>query len=271
MKLFFAFLLFTLPAISLAAEPVLTIQSEAGKFTFTRSELLKHPRLETITLEKDPAYASPMTYKAVRASVLLEKAGIKDDDVIQSKALDGFAAALDRNRLLNSDPGSSVAYVAIEPEDKPWPALKPGKPSAGPFYLIWVNEKLSQIGPEEWPYMLASLEVKGSLKQLYPGIFPSDKLVVKDPIHKGFKIFVKSCFACHTLNKIGESRLGPDLNMPMSPVEYFGPKLLKKYIRNPQSVRYWPNAIMPAIGKDVLSDRNLDELIAYLTHMSQRK
>jgi cytochrome c1 len=46
---------------------------------------------------------------------------------------------------------------------------------------------------------------------------------------------------------------------------------LKLYIRNPQSLRQWPQAKMPAITQQVLPDEGLDQVIAYLRHMAGRK
>ena len=41
----------------------------------------------------------------------------------------------------------------------------------------------------------------------------------------------------------------------MNPVDYFQPAALRRYIRNPASVRDWPGRSMPAFPPDQLSDR----------------
>ena len=119
--------------------------------------------------------------------------------------------------------------------------------------------------------MLAALEVKGSLRSLYPKIFPSKTLDKKHSVSRGFKLFVRNCFACHTMNKNGSSTIGPDLNLPMNPTEYFRQKGLRTVIRNPQMLRHWPNSRMNAFEPKDLSEKDLDHIIAYLKHMAKRK
>ena len=65
--------------------------------------------------------------------------------------------------------------------------------------------------------------------------------------------------------------MGPDLNQPMSPVEYFQGPALRRYIRNPSSVRTWPDQKMPGFLPEQLSDVQMDGLLAYLEHMAQRR
>ena len=258
--------------IAFAEEPTLTIVTKTGSETFTVSELLKRKDVETVIVENDPVYSGQkMEYMALKATSLFDQVELDDDAVIQFRTLDGFSAPVARQRLLNKSAKESIAYIAIEPPDKKWPPMKPGKPSAGPFYLIWKNPGLSHIGAEEWSYMLAAFEVKDSLETTYPEIFPSNKLSADDPVTKGFRLFVKNCFACHTMNKAGASGIGPDLNVPMNPTEYFHTAALKKFIRNPQAVRHWPNGRMKGFEPGTLSDQDLNHLIVYLEHMSRRR
>ncbi|VXC66123.1 Cytochrome c, mono-and diheme variants (fragment) [Pseudomonas sp. 8Z] len=56
---------------------------------------------------------------------------------------------------------------------------------------------------------------------------------------------------CHRLNGAGDAELGPDLNIPHSPTEYFGGDFLRQYIRAPQSLRRWPQARMPGFSEKV--------------------
>jgi hypothetical protein len=39
------------------------------------------------------------------------------------------------------------------------------------------------------------------------------------------------------MNHQGPSRVGPDLNLPLNPTEYFKESVLPRYIRNPKSIR----------------------------------
>ena len=59
--------------------------------------------------------------------------------------------------------------------------------------------------------------------------------------------------------------------MPYSPVEYLGDEKLRHLIRDPQSLRWWPNARMAGIDEKTLSDTELNDLLAYLHHMTKRK
>jgi len=55
------------------------------------------------------------------------------------------------------------------------------------------------------------------------------------------------------------------------PPHLTGGDFLKRYIRDPQSLRHWPQAKMPAFAPAVLPDGELDQLVAYLKHMAKRK
>ena len=270
-KLVFALMFLNLTA-AFGEEASLTIQTKSEKKIFGISNLLNRSDVEILVVKNDPAYpGQEQKYKAVKVTNLFDGMAITDDAVIQFKALDGFSAPLLKQRLLNKSAEASIAYVAIESPTEKWPPLKPSKPSAGPFYLVWKNPELSQISPEEWPYMLAAFEVKDTLEAVYPKIFPNENLSKNGPITKGFNLFVKNCFACHTMNKSGSSQVGPDLNIPMNPTEYFQQSVLKKLIRNPQDIRHWPNSRMKGFGKDILTDQDLDHLISYLKHMTKNK
>jgi len=255
-----------------AEDPELTLRIGDQTQVFKRSELLQRKDLKHLDLANNPAYpGQKMSFSAVPVAALFEKLKIPNDVVIQFKCLDGFSAPISKERLLNTNPAGSIAYIAIEEADKPWPALKAGKPSAGPFYLVWPDTALSHISAEEWPYQLAGFEVKGTLESLYPQIFPDAKLPASSPAKLGFAVFTKNCFACHTLNKAGASQMGPDLNVPMNPTEYFQKPALRKLIRNPQSLRFFPRSLMSSFPKEMLSDKDLEKLIAYLEHMAKRK
>lgn len=252
--------------------PTLTIRGSEQEVAFTRSQLLARPDIQTITVTDDPAYpGKSMIYKAVPAAALFKDVRLADDAVIQFKCLDGFSAPISKERILSNAEAKSVAFVAIEGPEAPWPAMKPNGPSAGPFYLIWVHPEASAISREEWPFQLAAFEVKGALTQVYPNIAPDMKLKAESAVRLGFGVFTRNCFACHTMNKEGATDVGPDLNVPMSPTEYFTKRTLRKLIRDPQSVRHFPKGRMVGFPPTVLSDKDLDHLVAYFAHMAKRR
>jgi len=82
---------------------------------------------------------------------------------------------------------------------------------------------------------------------------------------------VNKCFTCHAINQAGEASAGPDLNLPMNPTEYFTDTGLRALIRDPRSVRVWPEQRMPIFAKEDLSDEELWLILAYLRHMADRK
>jgi mono/diheme cytochrome c family protein len=245
----------------------LVLDLGAGSRTWQTEELLKHPQARTINITDDVSYKRNMSYRAVPLSALLT--GIDADDHLQAVALDGFAAELAAAPLLNHD--GAQAWLAVEDPRKPWPPLAEGKPSAGPFYLVWSNPQAGRISPEQWPFQVASIKKLAAVAERFPALRPDPKLAANDPVNQGFWLFQKNCLACHRLNGAGDAQFGPDLNIPFSPTEYFGADFLKRYIRDPQSLRHWPQAKMPGFSATVLPDTELDLLVGYLEHMAGRK
>lgn len=248
-----------------AAQLVLDLGT--GSRTWQTEELLSHPQARTITIADDVSYKRDMSYRAVPLSALLT--GIQPEDHLQAIALDGFAAELTAAPLLEQN--GSQAWLAIEDPARPWPPLSEGKPSAGPFYLVWTNPQAGHISPEQWPFEVASIKRLAPVAERFPALRPDSKLAANDPLNQGFALFQKNCLACHRLNGAGDSQFGPDLNVPYSPTEYFGTDFLKRYIRDPQSLRRWPQAKMPGFSSSVLPEAELDLLLGYLKHMAGRK
>lgn len=234
---------------------------------WSSAELLAHPQARDISIEQDVSYKRPMQYRAVPLAVLLQ--GVGANDHLQAVALDGFAAELPAAPLLQQGPAR--AWLAVEDPAKPWPALGKGKPSAGPFYLVWTAPQASGIRPEQWPFQIASIRRLASVEQRFPALLPDPKLPADNPVRQGFALFQQNCLACHRLNGAGDAQFGPDLNLPHNPTEYFQPAFLRKLIRDPQSLRTWPQAKMPGFTEAVLSEPELDALLAYLGHMAGRK
>jgi mono/diheme cytochrome c family protein len=253
-------------AIAAAAEPNLTVTVAGRATTYAPASLLGMPAATTVNVPNDVAYKRDMSFRAVPAASLL--GGVGPDDTLRFVASDGFVATIPAALLLARN--GSVAYLAIEPVDPPWPTLKPeGGPSAGPFYLVWVNPERAGITPEQWPYQVARIEDVAPLIKRYPMLAPAAS--AHDAVRRGYAVFEKNCSVCHTLNLGGDATVGPDLNVPYNPTEYMRVDALRRLIRNPQSLRRWPAAKMPAFETKLLSDRDLTDLLAYLRHMADRK
>ncbi|WP_306167750.1 cytochrome c [Pseudomonas sp. SLFW] len=245
----------------------LTVDLGHGAKTWNTDQLLQHPQARDIDIPADVSYKREMHYRAVPVAALLE--GVTGDAHLQAVATDGFAAEMPAGPLLQKT--GSQAWLAVDDPAHPWPGLSQDKPSAGPFYLVWTDPAASKISPEQWPYAVGQIKLLTSVAERFPALLPDAKLAADDPVNKGFALFQKNCLACHRLNGAGDSQLGPDLNIPHNPTEYFAGDYLKLYIRNPQNLRQWPQAKMPAITQEVLSDQELDQVVAYLKHMAGRK
>lgn len=243
----------------------LTLEMPGGTRTWDTAALLAHPQAQEVTIVDDVSYKKSMRYRAVPLSALLE--GVKPDEHLQAVALDGFAAELAAAPLLNSK--GARAWLAIEDPAKPWPPLAAGKPSAGPFYLVWTNPKAARIGPEQWPFQVARIRYLPSVAERFPALLPADN--ADAGVQAGFDQFQKNCLACHRLNGAGDAQFGPDLNIPHNPTEYLAGDFLPRYIRDPQSLRRWPQGKMPGFSKEAITDEELGQLIGYLKHMAGRK
>jgi mono/diheme cytochrome c family protein len=256
-------------ASATGSEPTLRISWAMGSRSYTRSELLERPDVVRIQITRDPAYdGQPRTYQAVALHSLWEGVPVPSDALLLFKCIDGFSAPIARDRVLNASPSAAIAFLAVEPAGGPWPKNAKGV-SPGPFYLVWKDPEKSGIQKEEWPFQLAAFEVKRGLAESYPGILPDSKAAAS--VQAGFRIFVENCFACHTMNRQGESELGPDLNVPMNVTQYWKPGSIRALVRDPQSVRHWPQGNMPAFSREQLSDEDLNRLLEYLQHMAGRK
>lgn len=248
---------------AVAAEPVLDIAIGQQSRHLSRSELLKNPALRTIEVPSDVAYQRNMRYRALPLTALIgQAAGIES---VQFVARDGFVANIP-GRLLA---GGAQPWLAIEPAHGRWPALKPGGPSAGPFYLVWLAPEQSGISPEQWPYQIAKIAQAAPLEQRYPQIVPAAS--ADGAAQRGLQVFVANCAACHRINGGGDAAIGPDLNRPFNPTNYLQPVFLRRLIREPAAVRNWPGRRMPGFATSVLSDAQLDDLIAYLKQMAQQR
>jgi mono/diheme cytochrome c family protein len=255
---------------ALASEPVLTVTTGGRTVTHTLASLLAHPAAATIEIPQDVAYRRRMTYRAVPVSALL--GGVAPGASLRFAAGDGFAATLLAETVLSSDDRAPRAYVALEPPDAPWPPLKAGDAAtAGSFYLVWVHAERGVIVPEQWPYRIARIDEVQPLAQRFPAIVPPPGLAADAAVKHGFAVAVKNCLVCHTLNLGGDANIGPDLNVPFSPTEYLRADGLRRLIRDPQSLRRWPAAQMPGFPISVLSDRDLNDMLAYLRYMAGKK
>jgi len=249
-----------------------TIQIHAGSLNtvVTRSQLLQRKDMITITLA-NPAYKGiTIPYNAIKLCDLLNPYKINPTDTIEFKGSDGFASLIPAKIVLNCSVNASAAYLAIEPVDHLWPLLHNGSVgTAGPFALVWSAPEKSHISNEYWPWKLAQIIVHNKLSS---NLFISAPNTKDKQVQAGFNAFRANCAECHSMNGVGVTEIGPDLNAPYNVVEYYkNDAFIKQFIRNPRSVRLMKNDKMSGFDKHALSDQELDTIVIYLHYMADHK
>jgi mono/diheme cytochrome c family protein len=265
LRLIFSCVLLVCVTPTRAAERALELHVGDQNQVLPRSELLQNPAVRTIVIPDDVAYKRTMTYRALPLKAIVHQ--LEQVQALQFKAEDGFAATLPAALFS----GASQAWLAIEPADAPWPELKPGGRSAGAFYLVWLSPERSGVDPEQWPYRIASISETQAPPDAYPEILPDASIPKDSAEYRGLQVYNTHCASCHRMNGGGEASVGPDLNLPFNPTEYFQPGFLRRYIRDPASVRSWPGMTMPGFPQTVISDPQLNDLLAYLRGMARHK
>ena len=212
----------------------------------------------------DPYYASRKTYRAMRLACVLtlgfgDAAGWRDRDVVL-RARDGYERPTTAARLLEDG-----GYVAVGDVGRTsgWEPLGRAQVDPGPFYVVWARPEQADTDRWPWPYQLADVEITDWVTT-HPHTAPRTAAADSAP-WKGFALFRERCVACHAVNGEG-GRVGPDLNIPQSVVEYWPEAQLKRYIRDPSTFRY---GNMPSHPD--LTDADLDALIAYFRTMKTLK
>jgi len=263
--------LFLLLAGAAGEAATLTVTDGSRTRTFETAELLARPDAREIALPHDSAYGAPMTYRAVPLAALLADFLFPPGSAVEVAATDGFAAQLPRALALEERPGHSTAWLAIEPAPGAWPALPRSKATAGPFYVVWLDPAASGVRSEQWPYMVARIAAVDGPERRWPEIGVDPALPAAHPARAGLELFVTQCMACHRMNGAGAAEMGPDLNLPQNPTEYFRAEALPAFLRNPAALRAWPGQKMSGFSPEQLSDAEIARVIAYLEHMAGRK
>jgi mono/diheme cytochrome c family protein len=268
----FAFaLVVSLGSLALADEPTLILDIGGTQKNLTRAQLLGDPAVVAIDVPDDNAYGRTMHYRAVPLDRLLAGFALPRDQVLEAVASDGFVGLLPADLVLHPSAGGARAYLAIEPAEAPWPSLAGKDKTAGPFYIVWLKPKMAGVHSEQWPYQVVTIRSTDSPAKRWPALGVDPALPADDPIRAGQTLFVTQCLVCHKMNGAGSADVGPDLNQPENPTEYFQADALKRYIRNPAALRHWSAMGMQGFDKAALSDREIDLIVAYLGHRAGRK
>jgi mono/diheme cytochrome c family protein len=262
---FAALLLLAAPA----AEPALRFERPgAPARSVTATELRAACRTETVEVD-DPYYEKRKRFLAWPLRCVLEQgfgalgADVAAGDVLL-RALDGYTRASEGAVLL--EPGGFVAFADADRAASGAGGFDPidyRQADPAPFYVIWKGAGERDVVRYPWPYQLAELalvRVEDRFpKAVPPGAEPGSAAA------RGFAVFRRSCLQCHAINGDG-GRVGPELNVPRSIVDYRPEAQLRAFIRDPSQFRYTQ---MPA--NPHLAEADLDALLAYFRHMSQHR
>ena len=190
-------------------------------------------------------------------------------DTIESRAADGFVSQIPLALVEKGVRGGAKAWIAIEDPAVPWPLLPDKKASDGPFYLVWENPERSAIGSEQWPYQLASLTAVESPAHRWPQIVVDASLAGDAQERRGQAVFTTQCMPCHRMKGAGVADVGPDLGQRMRPFQYRTSNGLRSLIRNPKTLRTWPQQQMPGFDESRRSRRRPRRALAYLGYMAR--
>jgi len=252
-------------------QPILTIAVGTVTKHFTAAELLSRADLASVQIPPHVDYKVSLTLQAVPLLDLLAQLPLEGSDRLEARATDGFVAQIPLALIEAGKSGGSVAWVAVEDANHPWPKL-PGKDnSAGPFYLIWQYPERSRVSSEQWPYMLEKLTAVQSPELRWPQLKVDAALPADAPARHGEDVFVTQCLPCHRLNGAGGSEIGPDLGQPMAATDYLTEAGIRALVRDPKSVRTWPQQQMPGFPPTALPDADLNGLIAYLRQIASQR
>lgn len=241
------------------------VAADGGSTRITRAQLLASCAAQTVSVD-DPYYEARKTFLACPLEAVLMAGFGRDAEALRAsdfllEARDGYTRPARGVQLFEGG-----AFLALGEAGRPLGDFDPidrRQVDPGPYYLVWQGRGRSDPHRYPWPYQLARIR-EASVDELFPQMLPQG-LAPEAPAWRGLRIFQTQCIACHSINRQG-GKVGPELNLPRSIVEYRPVDQLKAFIRDPSSFRY---TAMPA--NPGLSDRDLVDLIAYFEAMRQRK
>lgn len=226
-------------------------------------ELSEHAPAQIVTTD-DPYYGRHKRFRAIPLEGALTYAFGQPASALARvsfvlKATDGYAVPVSGARLFEGG-----AFIAYDDVDIPgFAPIGPQNVSPAPTYLIWARSGQSNLDTHPRPWQLTTIEI-APFEALHPHTVPTGE-ASGSPAMVGFGVFRDHCVKCHAVNREG-GRVGPELNVPQSIVEYRPEAQIRAYIRDPAVFRY--GAMPPHPG---LTEAEMDGLIAYFRAMASRK
>ena len=244
------------------------VRNGAPVRTVDLATLKANCQVQTVTID-DPYYQRRKSFLACPIADVLRLGFGQPADALATqnfllRARDGYAKPASGAHLV--EPGGFLAFADADRahgDDPGWELIDRKQVDPGPFYMVWQDAQKNDPSSYPWPYQLNSIEIT-ALESAYPHILPQGA-ATDSPAYAGYLTFRSQCIACHAINREGGT-VGPELNVPRSIVEYRPADQIKAYVRNPLAFRY---TSMPPHPQ--LSDRQLDELVAYFTAMKDQK
>jgi cytochrome c2 len=219
----------------------------------------------------DPNENAQVSFKAVSAAEIFDQIYGREwrkKETVLITCADGYQPTVPVYRFV-----SEKAYFAVAREgQKDFSIINTTenkkKVAVGPIYLIWENAGKPDLQKGDgafWPYQVVGFDfIKFSEK--FPKLTPKQS---SPAVVKGFYHFQKYCLACHKVNGAG-GNTAPELNYPTSVTEFIKPGYLKKWLLNPQQMRF--GTPMPGLASDLKNREQVaDSIIIYLTAMSKNK
>jgi cytochrome c2 len=238
-------------------------------------EIARQVNASRVTIE-DPHERRPITYEAFQLAPLLDtlaSSPVGKTDLL-FRCADGYEARIPEATWRQHGKHAYLAFrIPGRRSFRVTDVRNGGKQvSLAPYYLIWDNRSepaLHQLPGHHWPYQVTTITTGTPSKRRAairpPSNAPASAL-------RGFELFRRHCIACHAINGEGGS-LGPELNYPVSVIQYFDRDWLARWIRDPKQIRFgstMPSLAALGVSEDE-SSRAITDLVAYLEAMSRHK
>lgn len=211
------------------------------------------------------------TYRVFPARTVFDKIFGKDWEKAQEimfTCIDGYQPSIPVKKFLDHDAYFAFANEGNAPFTLTYKLRNNKAMWPGPLYLVWDNigsKELLEAGVSDMPYQIKSIDLK--VEAPFPNMNPPHGS--SEQVQRGFEHFRRHCVACHTINGDGGG-MAPELNYPVSVVEYIKPDYIKRWILEPRGIRY--NTMMLGLGEEIPNrEKVAEEITAYLRAMSKAK